>query len=201
MFDSIDEAISALKQGRIVIVYDEEQENEGDFVALAERTTPETINFMSKYGRGLICMPITETTARNLQFPMMVDDKAYNETAFTVSIDHYTTETGVSAHDRAKTVSEVIKPDTGPDDFTKPGHMFPLIAKENGILERKGHTEAAIDLANLCGAEPATVICEIMKEDGTMANVPDLRQIADHFNLKMITIGSLVRQRQQQLTP
>lgn len=198
MFDPIDEAVSELKQGRIVIVYDDEdRENEGDFVALAGKATPETINFMSKYGRGLVCMPITGEKAKKLQFPMMVEEDNYNDkTAFTVSVDHYTTETGVSACDRAKTVSEAARPDAEPADFKKPGHIFPLIAKESGVLERAGHTEAAIDLAKLCGAEPASVICEIMNEDGTMARAPELRKIADKFNLKMITVESLITHRE-----
>lgn len=197
MFDPIDEAVSELKQGRIVIVYDDaDRENEGDFVALAEKATPETINFMSKYGRGLVCMPISGKKTEKLQFPLMVEENTYNdETAFTVSVDHYTAETGVSTSDRAKTVSEAAKPDADPADFKKPGHIFPLIAKEGGVLERAGHTEAAIDLAKLCGAEPASVICEIMNEDGTMARVPELRKIANEFNLKMITVKSLIAHR------
>lgn len=195
MFDSIDEAVSELKKGRLVIVCDDEnRENEGDFIALSEKVTPEMINFMSKNGRGLICMPITEKKAKKLQFPIMIkeDSYSYETAAFTVSVDHYTTSSGVSAHDRAKTVSEVVKPDAVPDDFNKPGHMFPLVAKEGGVLERRGHTEAAIDLAKLCNHEPSGVICEVMNEDGTMARVPDLRKIADTFNLKMITIDNLV---------
>lgn len=202
MFDSINEAIAELKQGRIVIVCDDEdRENEGDFIALAEKATPDMINFMSKYGRGLVCMPITEEKAKKLQFPMMVEENTDNhQTAFTVSVDHYTTETGISAYERAKTVLEIVRPDAGPGDFRKPGHMFPLVAKKGGVLERAGHTEAAVDLARLCDAEPAGVICEIMNEDGTMARVPDLRKIADKFNMKMITIESLVAYRSQLVT-
>ncbi|HET7579436.1 MAG TPA: bifunctional 3,4-dihydroxy-2-butanone-4-phosphate synthase/GTP cyclohydrolase II [Bacillales bacterium] len=194
MFDAIEEAIAELKQGRIVIVCDDEdRENEGDFLALAEKTTPETVNFMAKYGRGLICMPITPDKAEQIQLPMMVEENTDNhQTAFTVSIDHLSTKTGISAYERAKSITELVRPDVGPDDFKRPGHIFPLIAKTGGVKERSGHTEAAVELAKLCGAEPAGVICEVMKEDGTMARVPDLRKIADEFHLKMITIKDLI---------
>lgn len=200
MFDSIEAAISELKEGRVVIVCDDEnRENEGDFVALAEKTTPHTINFMAKYGRGLICMPITAEKAQQLQLPMMVDENTDNhQTAFTVSIDHHSTRTGISAYERAKTVTELVRPDVAPADFKRPGHIFPLLAKKGGVLERAGHTEAAVDLAKLCGAEPSGVICEIMKEDGTMARVPELRKIADEFGLKMITIEALIAYRHQE---
>jgi len=199
MFDTIAEAVSELKRGRVVIVCDDEdRENEGDFVALADKVTPETINFMSKYGRGLICMPITEQRARQLQLELMVE---YNtdtlRTAFTVSADHHSTTTGISAYERAKTVSEIVNSDATVEDFKKPGHVFPLIAKNGGVLKRAGHTEATVDLAILCGASPAGVICEIMKEDGTMARVPELRKIADHFDLKVITIKDLIAYRQK----
>lgn len=193
MFDSIEAAIYDLQKGRVVIVCDDEsRENEGDFVALAEKTTPDTINFMAKYGRGLICMPITGEKAEQLKLPMMVDVNTDNhQTAFTVSVDHFSTRTGISAYERAKTVTEMVRPDVAPEDFKRPGHIFPLVAKKGGVLERSGHTEAAVDLAELCGAEPSGVICEIMNEDGTMARVPQLREIADQFDLKMITIEAL----------
>jgi 3,4-dihydroxy 2-butanone 4-phosphate synthase/GTP cyclohydrolase II len=197
MFDSIEEAVSELKKGGMVIVCDDEdRENEGDFIALAEHVTPETINFMSRYGRGLICMPITEMRARQLQLPLMVEDNTDNhQTAFTVSVDHRSTETGISAFERARTIREMINPNVNGADFKKPGHIFPLIAREGGVLKRAGHTEASIELANLAGAAPAAVICEIMKEDGSMARVPDLRKIADEFRLKMITIADLIAYR------
>lgn len=199
MFDTIAEAVSELKRGRVVIVCDDEdRENEGDFVALADKVTPETINFMSKYGRGLICMPITEQRAQQLQLELMVRHNTDTlKTAFTVSVDHHSTTTGISAYERAKTVSEIVNPDATVEDFKKPGHIFPLVAKNGGVFKRTGHTEAAVDLAILCGASPAGVICEIMKEDGTMARVPDLRKIADCFNLKMITIKDLIVYRQK----
>ncbi|HET7521746.1 MAG TPA: bifunctional 3,4-dihydroxy-2-butanone-4-phosphate synthase/GTP cyclohydrolase II [Bacillales bacterium] len=194
MFDSIEEAISELKKGRMIIVCDDEdRENEGDLVALAEKATPETINFMSKYGRGLICMPITAGKAQQLELSMMAENNTdSHQTAFTVSVDHRSTTTGISAYERAKTVTEIVRPDVSPKDFKKPGHIFPLVAREGGVRERAGHTEASVDLAGLCGAEPAAVICEIMKEDGTMARVPDLHKMADRFHLKMITIQHLI---------
>ncbi|HET7629211.1 MAG TPA: bifunctional 3,4-dihydroxy-2-butanone-4-phosphate synthase/GTP cyclohydrolase II [Bacillales bacterium] len=197
MFDPIEEALTELKQGRMVIVCDDEdRENEGDFVALAEHVTPETINFMSRHGRGLICMPITESKAKRLELPLMVDENTDNhQTAFTVSVDHVSTDTGISAFERARTVRELVKEEAKADDFKKPGHIFPLIAREGGVLQRAGHTEASVELAKLCDAAPAAVICEIMKDDGTMARVPDLRAIADRFQLKMITITDLIAYR------
>ncbi|HEU5140904.1 MAG TPA: bifunctional 3,4-dihydroxy-2-butanone-4-phosphate synthase/GTP cyclohydrolase II [Bacillales bacterium] len=197
MFDSIEEAISDLKAGHVVIVCDDEdRENEGDFVALADKISPETINFMAQYGRGLICTPVTKEMAERLRLHMMVEHNTDNhKTAFTVSVDHHSTTTGISAFERAKTVAELVRPDAGPKDFKRPGHIFPLVAKDRGVLERPGHTEAAVDLAKLCGSEPAGVICEIMNEDGTMARVPSLRKVADDFGLKMITIKELIAYR------
>lgn len=194
MFYSIEEALDDLKQGKIVIVSDDEdRENEGDFVALAEYITPETINFMITHGRGLVCVPIAKEYADRLQLEFMVpyNSDAYF-TPFTVSIDHVSTTTGISAHERAKTVLELLNPASKAADFNRPGHMFPLISEEGGVLSRAGHTEAAVDLAKLCGTTPAGVICEIIKEDGTMARVPDLLQVAKQFNLKMITIEDLI---------
>lgn len=200
MFDKIEEAIEELKKGNIVIVCDDEdRENEGDFVALAEKTTPEVINFMIKHGRGLVCAPIAEENAKKLELVPMVDNNTDpHGTAFTVSVDHHTTTTGISAHERADTIRELINPTAKPLDFKRPGHIFPLIAKEGGVLRRAGHTEASVDLARLAGSKPAGVICEIINEDGTMARVPELRKIADEFDLKMITIKDLIQYRNRE---
>ncbi|WP_216830437.1 bifunctional 3,4-dihydroxy-2-butanone-4-phosphate synthase/GTP cyclohydrolase II [Alkalihalobacterium elongatum] len=197
MFDPIEEAIYELMQGRVVIVCDDEdRENEGDFVSLAEKTTPEVINFMIKYGRGLVCAPITEERAKQLDlFPMVDHNTDPHGTAFTVSIDHHTTTTGISAHERSVTVQALIDENTKKHHFKRPGHIFPLVAKDGGVLRRAGHTEAAVDLARLSGSKPAGVICEIIKDDGTMARVPDLRKIADEHDLKMITIKDLIEYR------
>ncbi|MDF0726159.1 bifunctional 3,4-dihydroxy-2-butanone-4-phosphate synthase/GTP cyclohydrolase II [Cytobacillus sp. S13-E01] len=197
MFDPIEEAIYELMQGNVVIVCDDEdRENEGDFIAIAEKTTPEIINFMIKHGRGLVCTPLTEELAKKLDlFPMVNHNTDPHGTAFTVSIDYKSTTTGISAHERAMTIQQLINPTTKSTDFKRPGHIFPLTAKAGGVLRRAGHTEAAVDLARLCGAEPAGVICEIINEDGTMARVPDLRKIADEFDLKMITIKDLISYR------
>ncbi len=197
MFDRIEEAIYELMQGNVVIVCDDEdRENEGDFIALADKTTPEVINFMIKHGRGLVCAPITEATAKRLDLvPMVSHNTDPHGTAFTVSVDYKTTTTGISAHERAETIKKLIDPSVKPLDFKRPGHIFPLIAKNGGVLRRAGHTEAAIDLARLSGSEPAGVICEIINEDGTMARVPDLRKIADQFDLKMVTIKDLISYR------
>lgn len=199
MFDRIEEAIYELMQGNVVIVCDDEdRENEGDFIALADKTTPEVINFMIKHGRGLVCAPITVSLAKKLDLvPMVSHNTDSHGTAFTVSIDYKTTTTGISAHERSETIQRLIDPNTRPSDFKRPGHIFPLIAKDGGVLRRAGHTEAAVDLARLCGSEPAGVICEIINEDGTMARVPDLRKIADEFDLKMITIKDLISYRRK----
>lgn len=197
MFDPIEEAIYDLMQGKIVIVCDDEdRENEGDFVALAEKATPEVINFMITHGRGLVCVPITKERAEQLELmPMVEHNTDTHETAFTVSIDHVETTTGISAHERSLTIQKMLDKDAKASDFRRPGHIFPLIAKDGGVLRRAGHTEAAVDLARMCGAEPAGVICEIIKEDGTMARVPDLRKLADEHDLKMITIKDLIKYR------
>ncbi|MEW5321921.1 bifunctional 3,4-dihydroxy-2-butanone-4-phosphate synthase/GTP cyclohydrolase II [Geobacillus thermoleovorans] len=199
MFDTIEAALSALKNGEVIIVCDDEdRENEGDFVALAEKATPDVINFMITHGRGLVCVPITEELAERLELePMVTHNTDAHGTAFTVSIDYKTTTTGISAYERAATIQALLDPNVKASDFRRPGHIFPLIAKKGGVLRRAGHTEAAVDLARLCGAKPAGVICEIIKEDGTMARVPDLRQIADQFGLKMITIKDLIAYRSQ----
>ncbi|EGL83185.1 GTP cyclohydrolase-2 [Caldalkalibacillus thermarum TA2.A1] len=202
MFDPIEEAIYELMQGRVIIVVDDEdRENEGDFVALAEKCTPEIINFMITHGRGLVCVPITEQRARELDLHPMVDHNTDpHGTAFTVSVDYKTTTTGISAHERSDTIRALIDPKAKKTDFKRPGHIFPLIAKEGGVLRRAGHTEAAVDLARMCGAYPAGIICEIMNEDGTMARVPQLRKIADQFDLKMITIKDLIKYRNKKDT-
>ncbi|MFN2745529.1 bifunctional 3,4-dihydroxy-2-butanone-4-phosphate synthase/GTP cyclohydrolase II [Bacillus sp. z60-18] len=197
MFHTIDEAIHDLKQGKVIIVVDDEdRENEGDFVALAEHATPEVINFMASHGRGLICAPLTEEIASRLDLHPMVDENTdAHHTAFTVSVDHRETKTGISAQERSLTVMSLIDENAGPLDFKRPGHIFPLIAKKGGVLKRAGHTEAAVDLAAACGSKPAGVICEIMNEDGTMARVPELKKIADQHGLKMITIKDLIEYR------
>ncbi|PTM58628.1 bifunctional 3,4-dihydroxy-2-butanone-4-phosphate synthase/GTP cyclohydrolase II [Desmospora activa] len=196
-FHSIEAALDELKKGRVIIVVDDEdRENEGDFVAIAEKTTPEVINFMITHGRGLVCAPITEERAQELDLPPMVrhnSDK--HETAFTVSVDHTSSTTGISAHERAATIQALIDSQTRPQDFRRPGHIFPLIARKGGVLQRAGHTEAGVDLARLCGTYPAAVICEVIKEDGNMARVPDLMQIAVEFDLKIITIQDLIHYR------
>ncbi|MDU2149310.1 MAG: bifunctional 3,4-dihydroxy-2-butanone-4-phosphate synthase/GTP cyclohydrolase II [Paeniclostridium sordellii] len=195
-FNTIEEALEDIKEGKIVIVVDDEdRENEGDLLMAAECVTPEAINFMATYGRGLICMPIDEEKAKVLNLHPMVENNTDNhETAFTVSIDHIDTTTGISAYERAFTIQKVLK-DSEPLDFRRPGHIFPLIAKSGGVLKRVGHTEAAVDLSRLAGLEPAGVICEIMSKDGTMARTTELMEFAKKHNLKIITIADLVDYR------
>lgn len=197
MFHTIEEAIYELMQGKAVIVCDDEdRENEGDFVALSDRVTPETINFMITHGRGLVCTPITEQRAKELELVPMVDHNTDpHGTAFTVSVDHKSASTGISAKERADTILSLVDKKTRPLDLKRPGHVFPLIAKEGGVLRRAGHTEAAVDLARLSGAEPSGVICEIIKEDGEMARVPELMEIAEKHEVKMITIKDLIKYR------
>lgn len=196
-FHSIEEAIYDLMLGKIIIVVDDEdRENEGDFVVLADKATPEAINFMITEGRGLVCMPITEERAMELDLtPMVSKNTDYHGTAFTVSVDGAETSTGISAYERSQTVQALIHPDTKPQHLRRPGHMFPLIAKKGGVLRRAGHTEAAVDLAMMCGSYPAAVICEVIKEDGTMARVPDLMEIARKHDLKIVTIQDLIEYR------
>nr|WP_091838317.1 bifunctional 3,4-dihydroxy-2-butanone-4-phosphate synthase/GTP cyclohydrolase II [Marininema halotolerans] len=196
-FDTIEEAMIDLSQGGIVIVVDDEdRENEGDFVALAEKASPAVINFMVTHGRGLVCTPISEDRALALDLPPMVSRNTdSHETAFTVSVDHSSCTTGISAHERSATIQALIDPQSKAEDFRRPGHIFPLIAKNGGVLRRAGHTEAGVDLARLCGAYPAAVICEVMKEDGSMARVPDLLELADKHQLKIITIQDLIQYR------
>lgn len=199
MLDSIESAIEDIKQGKLVIVVDDEdRENEGDFITAARNVTPEVINFMSKHGRGLICAPLIEERCDELGLELMVNNNtALHETAFTVSVDllgHGCT-TGISAHDRALTIKALINPSTKPSDLGRPGHIFPLRAKKGGVLRRSGHTEATIDLARLAGFEPAGVLVEIMNEDGSMARLPQLREIAAKFDFKLISIRDLIEYR------
>jgi len=199
MLSSIESAIEDIKLGKLVIVVDDEdRENEGDFITAARNVTPEVINFMSKHGRGLICAPLMEERCDELGLELMVNNNtALHETPFTVSIDllgHGCT-TGISAHDRARTIQALIHPGTRPEDLGRPGHIFPLRAKKGGVLRRAGHTEATIDLARLAGFEPAGVLVEIMNEDGSMARLPELVKIAQKFGLKIISIKDLIEYR------
>lgn len=197
--DSIESAIEDIKNGKIVIVVDDEdRENEGDFVCAAEVISPEIINFMAKEGRGLICAPIEESRATELGLNMMVNDNtSLHETAFTVSIDYLREgcTTGISAYDRATGIKALTNKETKPSDYARPGHIFPLKAKDGGVLRRTGHTEAAVDLSRIAGLYPAGVLVEILNEDGTMARLPQLRTIADKFDLKIISIADLVEYR------
>lgn len=197
--DSIEDAIKDIKNGKVIIVVDDEnRENEGDFVAAAEITTPEIINFMAQYGRGLICTPLTEERCKKLHLNPMVDANTDPMgTAFTISVDlnGEGVTSGISASDRAKTVRALVNTSSKPTDFIRPGHVFPLTAKEGGVLRRTGHTEAAIDFARLAGFQPAGVIVEIMNEDGSMARLPELRDVADKFNLKLVSIDDLISYR------
>jgi 3,4-dihydroxy 2-butanone 4-phosphate synthase/GTP cyclohydrolase II len=199
MLDSIESAIEDIKKGKLIIVVDDEdRENEGDFIGAAASVTPETINFMSTHGRGLICAPLIEERCDELHLPpMVVDNTSLHETAFTVSVDLLGNgcTTGISAHDRAKTVQALINPNTKPEELGRPGHIFPLRAKKGGVLRRTGHTEATIDMAMLAGFYPAGVLVEIMNEDGSMARLPELREIAKKFDLKLISIKDLIEYR------
>lgn len=196
-FNTIEEAIEDIRLGKMIIVVDDEnRENEGDFLMAAEKVTPKDINFMATYGRGLICAPITMERAEELNLSPMVDKNTDNmETAFTVSIDHIKTSTGISAYDRAITAKALTEVGAQAEDFRRPGHIFPLIAKPGGVLRRAGHTEAAVDLATLAGLYPAGVICEIMKDDGKMARLPELMKFSETRNIKIITIEALIKYR------
>jgi len=197
--DSIEDALEEIQKGRMIIVVDDEdRENEGDFIMAARFVTPEDINFMAREARGLICVPLTENRCDELDLRLMVDtSNARHQTAFTVSIDYLKDgcTTGISADDRAKTIRALIDPQSKADDFGKPGHIFPLRAKNDGVLRRAGHTEAGVDFARLAGFEPAAVIVEIMNEDGTMARLPQLRQIADKQGFKLVSIAQLIQYR------
>ena len=199
--NTIEEAIEDIRLGKVIIVVDDaDRENEGDFVAAAEKVTPQMVNFMATHGRGLICTPLTESRCKALELNMMVNNNTDPmETAFTVSVDlrGNGVTTGISASDRAKTIKALVNPDTKPFELGRPGHIFPLIAKQGGVLRRTGHTEAAIDFARLAGLKPAGVIVEIMNEDGTMARLPQLLEVAKKFNLKIVSIEDLVAYRMQ----
>lgn len=199
MLDKIEEAIEAIKNGEVIIVVDDEdRENEGDFICAAEKVTPDIINFMSKEGRGLICASLLEDRCAELDLDLMVGkNTATYETPFTVSVDligHGTT-TGISTSDRAKTIQALVNADTKPEDLGRPGHIFPLKAKQGGVLRRAGHTEAAVDFSRLAGLTPGGVLVEILKDDGTMARLPDCREIADKFGLKLVSIADLIEYR------
>jgi 3,4-dihydroxy 2-butanone 4-phosphate synthase/GTP cyclohydrolase II len=197
---NIEDAIEDIKSGKMIIVVDDEsRENEGDLLMAAEKVTPADITFMATYARGLICAPITKERARELKLSQMVQKNTDSmETAFTVSVDHVKTTTGISAFDRAQTIRALADTKTVPEEFRRPGHVFPLTAKPGGVLRRAGHTEASIDLTTLAGLYPAGVICEIMKDDGTMARLPDLIEFARKHNLKIITVEELIRYRKSQ---
>lgn len=199
--NTIEEAIEDIRQGKIIIVVDDEdRENEGDFIAAAEKVTPEMINFMATHGRGLICAPLTEARCKELDLNLMVtNNTVLHETQFTVSVDligHGCT-TGISVHDRAKTIQFLVDDNTKPEDLGRPGHIFPLRAKQGGVLRRTGHTEAAIDLARLAGLKPAGILVEILNEDGSMARLPQLLEVAKKFDLKIVSIEDLVAYRMQ----
>ncbi len=198
-FNTIEEAIDDIRNGKIIVVVDDEdRENEGDLLMAAEKATPEAINFMATYGRGLICLPMTRERLRTLEISQMVEKNTdSHETAFTVSIDAVETTTGISAFERATTIQKALDLQAKPKDFKRPGHIFPLEAKAGGVLKRAGHTEAAVDLPKLAGLQPAGVICEIMNDDGTMARVPQLMEYVEKHQLKIITIADLIAYRRK----
>ncbi|NBC27488.1 MAG: 3,4-dihydroxy-2-butanone-4-phosphate synthase [Bacteroidetes bacterium] len=199
-FNSIPEAIEDIRNGEIIIVVDDEdRENEGDFLMAADKASPEAINVMVKHGRGLVCVPITKERAREMELDYMVTEGADpDEAAFTISVDHKKlTTTGISAPDRANTIQELINPEASPSDFRRPGHIFPLIGVNGGVLRRAGHTEAAIDFARLAGCQPAGVICEIMHDDGEMARLPELIELSKRFDMKLVTIKDLIAYRME----
>ena len=200
-FNTIEEALEDLRRGKIILVTDDEdRENEGDFICAAQFATTENINFMATHGKGLICMPMSEEYVEKLKLPQMVENNTDNhETAFTVSIDHITTTTGISAVERSITALACVKEDAKPEDFRRPGHMFPLKAKKNGVLERNGHTEATVDLCRLAGLKECGLCCEIMREDGTMMRTEELSKLAQQYQMKFITIKDLqdYRKRKQ----
>ena len=203
-FSTVEEALDTLKSGGMILVTDDpERENEGDFICAAQFATTENINFMATYGKGLICMPMSEEYVRRLQLPQMVSANTDNhETAFTVSIDHVSTSTGISAKERSVTAMKCVDEDAKPQDFRRPGHMFPLLAKKNGVLERSGHTEATVDLCRLAGLKECGLCCEIMREDGAMMRTPELKELARKWKLPFITIRDLqnYRKRHEKLT-
>ena len=192
-FNTVEEALEDLRNGRVILVTDDEdRENEGDMICAAEFATTENVNLMASVGKGLICMPMSIELCRKLQFPQMVSNNTDNhETAFTVSVDHVNTTTGISAEERGYTARACVSDDVKPEDFRRPGHMFPLMAKKNGVLERNGHTEATVDLMRLAGLKECGLCCEIMREDGTMMRTPELFQLAEKYDLKFITIKEI----------
>ena len=196
-FNTVEEALEELRNGKIILVTDDpDRENEGDFICAAEFATTENINFMACYGKGLICMPMSAEYVRKLRIPQMVQQNTDNhETAFTVSIDHVATTTGISAAERSITALACVSDDAKPEDFRRPGHMFPLLAKKNGVLEREGHTEATVDLCRLAGLKECGLCCEIMREDGTMMRTPELMKLAKQWDIKFITIRDLQNYR------
>ena len=196
-FNTVEEALEDLRRGRIILVTDDQdRENEGDFICAAEFATTENVNFMASVGKGLICMPMSEKYVKRLRFPQMVENNTDNhETAFTVSIDHKSTTTGISAEERAITAQACVSGDARAEDFRRPGHMFPLLAKKNGVLERNGHTEATVDLCRLAGLKECGLCCEIMREDGTMMRTSELFELAKRYHLKFITIQDLQNYR------
>ena len=198
-FDTVEQALEELKKGKIILVTDDEdRENEGDFICAAEFATTENLNFMATYGKGLICMPMSKEICERLKLPQMVADNTDNhETAFTVSIDYAGTTTGISAEERGMTARHCISEDAKPEDFRRPGHMFPLLAKKNGVLERNGHTEAAVDLMRLGGLKECGLCCEIMREDGTMMRTTELMELAEEWNICFITIAAIIEYRKK----
>ena len=198
-FDTVEQALEELKKGKIILVTDDEdRENEGDFICAAEFATTENLNFMATYGKGLICMPMSKEICEKLKLPQMVTDNTDNhETAFTVSIDYAGTTTGISAEERGMTARHCISEDAKPEDFRRPGHMFPLLAKKNGVLERDGHTEATVDLMRLAGLKECGLCCEIMREDGTMMRTTELMELAEKWNICFITIAAIQEYRKK----
>ena len=196
-FNTIEEALEDLRQGKIILAVDDpDRENEGDFICAAQFATTENVNFMASYGTGLICMPMSEKYIKQLDLPQMVTQNTDNhETAFTVSIDHVSTSTGISAAERSVTAMKCVDEDSKPEDFRRPGHMFPLLAKKNGVLERTGHTEATVDLCRLAGLKECGLCCEIMRDDGTMMRTTELMKLAEKWNIKFITIHDLINYR------
>ena len=198
-FDTVEQALEELKRGKIILVTDDEdRENEGDFICAAEFATTENLNFMATHGKGLICMPMSKEICEKLRLPQMVADNTDNhETAFTVSIDYAGTTTGISAEERGMTARHCISEDAKPEDFRRPGHMFPLLAKKNGVLERDGHTEATVDLMRLAGLKECGLCCEIMREDGTMMRTTELMELAEEWNICFITIAAIIEYRKK----
>ena len=196
-FNTIEEAIWDIRNGKMVIVVDDEnRENEGDIVVAAQKCTPEIVNFMASHAKGLICMPLQGKRLDELKINQMVEKNTDNhETAFTVSVDYVKTTTGISAFERAATIDAMINPETKPEEIRRPGHIFPLRYREGGVLKRTGHTEASVDLARLAGLYPAAVICEIMNDDGTMARVPQLMEFKEKYGLKIVTVAALIEYR------